>query len=719
MGEKGVFHFSWDQPGMGSLKCHGKHSAGRYTVFRHIENLNEGAVYFHLMDAKYPPVLQIVAARAIPYQLASMESSQRITAAQMENQGFAVTEAFVSYAAGLTGEETMHGDHNSSFPAGAKRSDNEKSSVGKNSKPSAECRGAPAGREQPMVQRVREWGDGERVELKVVSPRAFFCSIQSSQYVIGPRSIASHCYLYLEYRISCEKFRNVWGPDEQLWLHAGVVGGLDKPEIAMAGTLLPIRNIVPLSLIEGPLKEEEPEQTDSGVTGQDGEAKRPVRREVQLTDDDSDTDDVWAGLGETSTKKEKEEAARDQLMDLVMEAFKWLCTGVQPVVTKIMTHKFGRDWLQQSTLPPGHTWRDRLDLHIDLEGLLHVMTVYWNESFEATIGDSQLLHALQEVAIYWANQELSKFDELFVYKFLQHAYDLLMHLNATEAAAGIESLLKSLEDGDVLLDCMYATEAESPVSTSVDLGLPPPCNQSGAAIATNPITTPHGPGNIVHRQAAKSNPPSWEPLSEHESETGRSSQEKSSEKPITEDDGRTATESVDETAAIAREARRRERRIDHCKSREGRREKTRTRGASEAPGNGDGCVNSASTGRRRIASPQGVEEVGASATKTVEPLSSSFRPPRKSAVGEEGRSRSSVHRATSSSARHQDQRRAVGVRSRSAEMPAVEAASGSRGAAVGDYSHAKTDLLSVLDDNELQRLSRRNSRFGSRPEKTQ
>ncbi|KAL8271100.1 hypothetical protein Esti_004954 [Eimeria stiedai] len=442
--QPGHLLFVWDQPGMGGCRSLGVHSTRVLRVFRHSENLNEGTIVFHVIDPANPPLIQIKDARALSPQAWGASSSSRPEAS---SSCLSVGEATKTARFGadvlpvlltfleqqeekkLSQQQSLRGTAGGGGPAAAAAAQRRKNSGGR--------RGPPQQRQQLFAFK--------RKQIIITSPRAFFCVLQgfkSYRSLCAPNSL-----LLLSWRLGCERFFRVWGPDEKIALTSWHVAGLQEPEsgeAVMRAQVLNLRRVPPEIL------------------------------KMQLTVSPLHTD--------ASNPSSFLPASDDSLLEVLLEGLRIFTAGLQPEVDKCMQRVLGLDWLEKYNLPKQHLWpggplNGEGEL-IDLEGLLHLVTAFWNEVFEQKVKDPQILQNLQTVAIWWATQELSRFDAARVFSFLRVSAIFLRRFDAEAPAKRLEALAQSVATSELL---------DSNVSPEVLLkclgsrGTTPPTRQASTA----------------------------------------------------------------------------------------------------------------------------------------------------------------------------------------------------------------------------------------------
>lgn len=501
-GRPGQFVFFWDQPGMGGCRSLGVHTGKAFRVFKHTENLNEGTIVFHVIDPSHPPCVQIVQARSLhPQRLASFqsfrsgESRSGSTAPQPPSSAASrreflrdstdLTHSLVTYlrrsaleASGTLGNFPGVTPHfGRSGTASAVSGSSAAPSVGGCDEPLGSSRGASsaglsssvlavpgtaglAGTPQSLIGGLPGRGssfEGDEgttwcgsVEISLVSPRAFFCALQSTKILRGasqPNSL-----LYIQWRIGSEIFERVFGPDERVFLHGGLVGGLDRNQTDL------ILRAEPVNLRRLPPGLKVADLSTGDTAG--------IASLLALSSGaGAGATPAAAGSGALGVRPVTNEA---ELLEVLVRGFRICASGMLREVSERMEAAYGVDWLTKCDLPRQHIWKDLLGNgegeQIDLEGLLHIMTAFWDEVFEERLEDPQPLHAMQAVVIYWATQELAVLDGPYVFSFFETAVKVLQKLGQSVHASKLQDLSRAL---DGTARSFASPEAPSMVSASV------------------------------------------------------------------------------------------------------------------------------------------------------------------------------------------------------------------------------------------------------------
>ncbi|EPR63077.1 hypothetical protein TGPRC2_255880 [Toxoplasma gondii TgCatPRC2] len=481
-GRPGQFVFFWDQPGMGGCRSLGVHTGKAFRVFKHTENLNEGTIVFHVIDPSHPPCVQIVQARSLhPQRLASFQSSSFRTSESRSGSSAQLLPSSASARREFLRDST---DLTTSLVAYLRRSALESSGIISGNFPStvsshfgrspssSVSTSAPSvvGSDEPLGSRVgagpsgssvsgaaagsgthalgtspqplaggrlgRDSGlDGDEgtkwggsVEISLVSPRAFFCALQSTKTLRGasqPNSL-----LYIQWRIGSELFERVFGPDERVFLHGGLVGGLERNQTDLILRAEPVNlRRLPPGLKVADL-----------YAGDSGGLSSLLARSVGAGGAPGAVGPGAPGVPPVTNEAE--------LLEVLVRGFRICASGLLREVSERMEAAFGVDWLAKCDLPRQHIWRDLGSgegEQIDLEGLLHIMTAFWDEVFEERLQDPQPLHAMQAVVIYWATQELAVLDGPNVFSFFETAIKVLRKLGQPVHANKLQDLSRALD----------------------------------------------------------------------------------------------------------------------------------------------------------------------------------------------------------------------------------------------------------------------------------
>ncbi|CDJ40987.1 Chromosome III, complete sequence, related [Eimeria tenella] len=160
-------------------------------------------------------------------------------------------------------------------------------------------------------------------------------------------------------------------------------------------------------------------------------------------------------------------AAAGAALEVFVEGSKVAAAALQQQIHNHMLSFLGPHWVSLCKLPAAHVWPggaldgDR-DI-IDLEGITHLITAYWNEVFEQTVVDPQLVHHLQTYVIRWATQDLSFFDAAYVLSFLKVAAALLRAFGADEGVSRLEAAAAAAAAAAALTTAMAAVGATARV----------------------------------------------------------------------------------------------------------------------------------------------------------------------------------------------------------------------------------------------------------------
>lgn len=403
MGESGTLTFSWEQPAMGSLTATGTHSMGKYSIAKHVESLNEGTIMFHIYDIN-PPQIDLWAAKAIcPNAPAkSLDLSTLPRNARGEHMFDRIAKAS---SANLSNMEDVRStvvdvlplllkyhSHGCEWKAEAFNSGRADSPVASEHDDSLHS-GCNIGK-----------------EFFLKNPRHFFRAT-----IIGKRrdlekKVSDNHLLYLDWGIGAERFSKVFMPDERIHLCSTVPGGMDNRKLLFDSYLMQFHY------------------------------DRP-----EIVIDSADAPTMHHSARERRNRPFLQHIMQDNLMDYVLMIFHALCEGLQPYITKRMSRKYGASWLDKVRIPAGHVWKNEEVVRIDVEGMVYLITAYWLDLFEDLFdGDSDTLHTIQTAAIYWANQEVYRFDINYVWDMLEATERLLYRLRAEDAIKHIEFISQKL-----------------------------------------------------------------------------------------------------------------------------------------------------------------------------------------------------------------------------------------------------------------------------------
>ncbi|GBE58562.1 hypothetical protein, conserved [Babesia ovata] len=376
LGESGALNFSWEQPSIGSMVASGVHSKGKYSIAKHFEPFNEATLTYHIYDV-VPPTIDLWAAKAIspgvpskmldvmtlPVDPRGYHTFDHITLSPLgTNAKTEQNTATVTNVLHLLLRYHEHGCENTSDSVG----------------PRTESISGTEGDETANV------GGSIGTDLFLKSPRHFFNSA-----ILGKRrdmpTISANCLLYLDWGIGNERFCKIFQPDERIHLRSSIPGGINSKKLLFQSRMMYFRC-------------DRPEVFRDAAAASSSARDRRARPFLQ-------------SLSQT------------ELMDYVLTIFHSLCEGLQPYVTKRMVNKYGPSWIDEVRVPVGHVWRSEDQVRIDIEGMIYIITAYWMELFEDLFdGNSGTLHIIQvsfalfkpilwqTAAIYWANQELHRFD---------------------------------------------------------------------------------------------------------------------------------------------------------------------------------------------------------------------------------------------------------------------------------------------------------------------
>lgn len=399
LGESGTLTFSWDQPSMGSIHAYGTHSKGEYSIAKHIESMNEATILFHIYGMT-SPFIDLWAAKAI--SPGASEKALDLTTLERDANGDHVFER-------ITTSVALNSNHIGTGAYGVVNvlplllkycevvSDRESSS--RNDSPAAS---------EPDEYHYQGGTIGEELHLK--NPRTFF-----NACIIGKRrdydgKVSENHLLYLEWGIGNARFSKIFMPDERILIRGNIPGGIENKKILFYSYLMIFRF-------------DRPEVTCSLI----------------------DTSCAIQSSRESRTRPFLKTLTQSDLLEYVMMIFHALCEGLQPFVVKPMVKKYGNGWVDKVKIPVGNVWKSEDHVRIDVEGMVYLITAYWIELFEELMeGDSTTLHTIQTAAIYWANQELYRFDSAYVWDMLEATKQLLHRIKAENAIKHIEFISHKL-----------------------------------------------------------------------------------------------------------------------------------------------------------------------------------------------------------------------------------------------------------------------------------
>ncbi|UKJ90013.2 hypothetical protein MACJ_003271 [Theileria orientalis] len=228
--------------------------------------------------------------------------------------------------------------------------------------------------------------DLPNTDLFIKSPKHFFSSVNSTNINSPINKVPPDSSIYIEWMIGNEVFCKLFKFDEKIHLSSSVISGVSDKAVVLNSVLLRVDFC---SMFE---------TTDSN------------KKVTNLSIGDPD------GLTRPYLRTFKQ----DELLDYVVVIFHSVCDAFQPYINKCMTRKFGGNWLKICKLPSGHIWKNQETSRIDLEGIVYIVTAYWMEVFEQVLRETTHLNIIQTAAIYWANQELQRFDSNYG-KFINYS----------------------------------------------------------------------------------------------------------------------------------------------------------------------------------------------------------------------------------------------------------------------------------------------------------
>ncbi|CEL99032.1 unnamed protein product [Vitrella brassicaformis CCMP3155] len=393
-GHPGWIIFSWEQPYVGVFKSQGGHSTNKFSVQTHTDRFNECTLLFHVLDPMKPPPLRIISAKAVHSHNGEQYDRHRRGPPKGDDCTTHVSAAV----------KCIKGSTRASMESMAMGTDTDD-------------------------------GSGEMV-LELTNPRSFFASLNTGRKWYNPAS-----WLFIEWQIGCERFSSIWPSEDRVRIKPSLVGGgaLGRQQgeencVILDAEVVPNWQWYPerLLLLNGPgaAGGGGPSTGGKKAGGERGGGRGASRM----------------FSGSAGGRSDHEGASQEQLLEAVVSCLQLLSEGLQPVVTQHMKNKFGDGWLAKCGLPKGHVWRDSANPsgRVDVEGLLNIMHAFWFDVFENIIRNPQVIHQLQGVAIYWATQDLSKFDDSYVFLALETAAELLRGLNQYTHASSIDTLCHSL-----------------------------------------------------------------------------------------------------------------------------------------------------------------------------------------------------------------------------------------------------------------------------------
>eukprot|EP00371_Babesia_bovis_P003435 XP_001612082.1 hypothetical protein [Babesia bovis T2Bo] len=365
MGESGTLTFSWDQPSIGSMGASGVHSNGTYCISKHVETLNAATLVFHVYNVS-PPNIDIWAARAIspsvPSKLIDLASMpvdsrwfhdfSRVTSVQ----GSGIPADRSKYAVVDVLRELLeyHWNGAESVDVGSTRAESIQSAES--------C--------EPAVG-----GSTVGNEFYLKSPRHFLKFAMANKSRVSSR-LGDDFLLYLDWGIGNERFAKVFSPDERIYLRSSIPSGIEKKRLLFQSRIMQFRC-----------------------------DRAEIFCEVQPP---------LVSARDRRTRPFLQELSQSQLLEYVLLIFHSFCEGIQPYVTKRMVRKYGSGWIDHVRIPLGNVWYSDDQIRIDVEGIVYLITAYWLDLFEDLFeGESATIQTIQTAAIYWANQELYRFDSVY------------------------------------------------------------------------------------------------------------------------------------------------------------------------------------------------------------------------------------------------------------------------------------------------------------------
>ncbi|UKK03000.2 hypothetical protein MACK_003102 [Theileria orientalis] len=248
-------------------------------------------------------------------------------------------------------------------------------------------------------------------DLFIKSPKHFFSSVNSTNINSPINKVPPDSSIYIEWMIGNEIFCKLFKFDEKIHLSSSVISGVsDNKAVVLNSVLLRV----------------------------------DFSSMFKTADSDNKLSNLSNGDTDGLTRPYLRTFKQEELLDYVVVIFHSVCDAFQPYINKCMTKKFGVNWLKICKLPSGHIWKNQETARIDLEGIVYIVTAYWMEVFEQVLRETTHLNIIQTAAIYWANQELQRFDSNYVWDVLQSAKVLLQKLKADSYLKNIEFISNKL-----------------------------------------------------------------------------------------------------------------------------------------------------------------------------------------------------------------------------------------------------------------------------------
>eukprot|EP00375_Theileria_parva_P001832 XP_764507.1 hypothetical protein [Theileria parva strain Muguga] len=214
-------------------------------------------------------------------------------------------------------------------------------------------------------------------ELLIKSPKHFFSSVNSKNINSPINKVSSDSSIYIEWMIGNEIFCKLFKFDEKIHINSSVISGIPDNKSLVFNSFL-----LRLDLTQIFQKQNHVDKSNNLVYDSASVQKRPYLKSLK----------------------------QNEFLEYVVMIFQCVCDAFQPFISKCMLKKFGSNWLKICKLPTCHVWKNHDVLRIDLEGIIYIVTAYWMDIFEQVLTDTTHLNTIQTASIYWANQELHRFD---------------------------------------------------------------------------------------------------------------------------------------------------------------------------------------------------------------------------------------------------------------------------------------------------------------------
>lgn len=400
LGESGTFEFSWEQSSIGSLYVNAHHTLNSYIIVKHVESLNEAIAIFHIMDQSHPP-LRILMARALSPNYVKHLDIKMMPKDRMGRTMF------------------------DSKPV--------KKNISKDSSNSDDMKNIVI---TDFVLKYYENSldiDSKKndCDFFIKSPRSFFDNVHSKNSNSPMNKITPDYFMYLEWKIGNERFYKVYNPNEKVQLDSSIVGGTSDKQVVMNSYLINV------TFNEAEIFTKIKKIDNKSILNQNPLMNLP------------NTPLITSEFGGSSSPKVRpflRNLNQSELLEYIIMIFNLFCDGLQPFIEKKMIKRFGLDWLKSCKIPSGHIWKNDDCIRIDIEGIIYIVTAYWMEIFDEVFGESTIVHTIQTAAIYWANQELHRFDSKYVWDILDASRTLLRKLKAEESVRNIDFITHKLID---------------------------------------------------------------------------------------------------------------------------------------------------------------------------------------------------------------------------------------------------------------------------------